>query len=119
MIERHFAHNSINAIVTALAKEDDPKFKPWCQELLATLTTRSTLAMATTLEMLRRGKHLSLAQCFNMEYQLGLQWFTKGNFMEGVRALIVDKDKKPQWQPASIEALDPATLADLFSVVPN
>lgn len=71
--------------------------------------------MATTLEMLRRGQQLSLAECFRLEYHLGSQWFTKGDFMEGVRALIIDKDKNPQWQPTTIEALDQAKIDDLFA----
>lgn len=50
-----------------------------------------------------------------MEYHLGKQWFAKGDFIEGVRALIIDKDKNPQWQPATIEELDPAKIDELFA----
>ncbi len=114
-IEHHFAHASVAEIIASLESETDPTIQQWSKELVATLKTRSPLAMATTLEMLRRGKHLSLADCFRMEYHLGTQWFSKGDFMEGVRALIIDKDKNPQWQPATIEALDPAKLDDLFA----
>lgn len=117
-IEQHFAHNSIPEIIASLEKETDPSLQQWVEEVLATLATRSPLAMATTLEMLRRGKQLSLANCFRMEYHLGSQWFSKGDFMEGVRALIIDKDKNPQWQPSTIEALDPIKVADLFAGAP-
>jgi enoyl-CoA hydratase/carnithine racemase len=114
-IEQHFAHDSLAKIIASLASETNTTLKPWSEELIATLNTRSPLAMATTLAMLRRGKNLSLADCFRMELHLGKQWFSKGDFMEGVRALIIDKDKNPQWQPASIEQLEQAKLDDLFA----
>ena len=114
-IAKHFAHNSIAEIIASLINEDDASIQHWRDEIIATLKTRSPLAMATTLEMLRRGKNLSLADCFRMEYHLGSQWFAKGDFMEGVRALIIDKDKKPQWQPATIEQLEKTKIDELFA----
>lgn len=114
-IAQHFAKDSMAEIVTSLASETDRTIQQWSEEVLAALRTRSPIAMATTLHMLRRAKDLSLADCFRMEYHLGTQWFAKGDFMEGVRALIIDKDKKPQWQPATIEELDQAKLDELFA----
>ncbi len=114
-IEQHFAHSSIADIIASLESETDTSIHPWRDDVLAALKTRSPLAMATTLEMLRRGKRLPLADCFLMEYHLVTQWFSKGNFMEGVRALIIDKDKNPQWQPATIEQLDQTKIDDLFA----
>ena len=114
-INTHFSHNSVAEIITSLASETDSSTQAWCEETIATLKSRSPLAMATTLELLRRGKELSLADCFRLEEHLGSQWFTKGDFMEGVRALIIDKDKNPQWQPATIEALEQAKIDDLFA----
>lgn len=114
-IEQHFAHSSVADIIASLESETDVNIQPWRDDILAALKTRSPLAMATTLEMLRRGKQLSLAECFRMEYHLGSQWFSKGDFMEGVRALIIDKDKNPQWQPATIEQLEQTKIDDLFA----
>ncbi len=114
-IDQHFAHDSVAEIIASLASETDSTLKQWSEELVSTLRTRSPIAMATTLAMLRRAKQLSLADCFRMEYHLGKQWFAKGDFIEGVRALIIDKDKNPQWQPATIEELDPAKIDELFA----
>ncbi|HZJ92111.1 MAG TPA: enoyl-CoA hydratase/isomerase family protein [Thiopseudomonas sp.] len=114
-IDQHFAHSSVPAIIASLESETNTHIHPWRDDILAALKTRSPLAMATTLEMLRRGKQLSLADCFRMEYHLGQQWFVKGDFMEGVRALIIDKDKNPQWQPATIDMLDQTKIDDLFA----
>jgi hypothetical protein len=49
-----------------------------------------------------------------MELHIGRQWFEKGNIMEGVRALIVDKDKQPRWQPPHIDQLDAAVVEAFF-----
>ena len=78
------------------------------------LETRSPLAMAVTLEMLRRGRHLSLEQCFALELHLDRQWFARGDLIEGVRALLIDKDKTPRWNPPNLAALDAAHVASFF-----
>jgi len=114
-IDQHFAKDSVAEIIASLESETDSTIKQWSEELIAALRTRSPIAMATTLTMLRRARNLSLTDCFRLEYHLGKQWFAKGDFLEGVRSLIIDKDKNPQWQPATIEELEQAKLDDLFA----
>ena len=90
-------------ILQSLAGEQDPSLTSWAHTTIETLRSRSPLAMATTLQQLRRGRGLSLQQCFAMELQLIARWFEQGDFIEGVRALIVDKDKNPRWKYSSTE----------------
>ncbi|MNP68539.1 3-hydroxyisobutyryl-CoA hydrolase [compost metagenome] len=71
--------------------------------------------MAVTLELLRRGRYLSLADCFALELHLDNQWFDKGDLMEGVRALIIDKDKTPRWNPPTLAELAPPRVRSFFS----
>jgi len=71
--------------------------------------------MAVTLEMLRRGRELPLEQCFALELHLDRQWFERGDLIEGVRALLIDKDKTPRWNPPTLEALDAEHVASFFS----
>ncbi len=78
------------------------------------MQTRSPLAMAVTLEMLRRGRHLPLEQCFALELHLDRQWFERGDLIEGVRALIIDKDKAPRWNPATVAELDAHHVDSFF-----
>ena len=78
------------------------------------LESRSPLAMAVTLEMLRRGRHLSLEECFAMELHLDRQWFEYGDIIEGVRALIIDKDKQPRWNPPTLTGLVPKRVNQFF-----
>ena len=72
------------------------------------------LAMAVTLEMLRRGRELGIDDCFAMELHLDRQWFQHGDIIEGVRALIVDKDKQPRWNPPTLAGLDRHRVDQFF-----
>ncbi len=114
-IEQHFAHDSVAAIRQSLATETRPDFRDWAAETLKTMDSRSPLSMSVTLEMLRRGRTLSLADCFAMELHLDRQWFDEGDIIEGVRALIVDKDKNPRWNPPTLDEVTPERAAAFFA----
>ncbi len=114
-IDRHFAQPDIGAIRQSLLDEDRPEFRDWAEETVRVLDSRSPLAMAVTLELLRRGRHLTLADCFALELHLDYQWFDKGDLMEGIRALIIDKDKNPRWNPPTLEELTPQRVLSFFN----
>ncbi|AZZ45605.1 crotonase [Pseudomonadaceae bacterium SI-3] len=114
-IEKHFAHDSVAAIRQSLAAEERPEYRDWAAETLRVIDSRSPLSVSVTLEMLRRGRTLSLADCFAMELHLDRQWFDQGDIIEGVRALIVDKDKNPRWNPPTLEEVTPARVAAFFA----
>lgn len=114
-IERCFAAPDLPTILAALHAERQTDAADWAERTLQLLGSRSPLAMAVTLELLRRGRHLSLADCFALELHLDRQWFAKGDFMEGVRALIIDKDRTPRWNPPSLAELSPARVQAFFA----
>ena len=116
-IEKHFAHDSIAGIRQSLAEENRPEYRDWAAETLKVIDSRSPLSLSVTLEMLRRGRTLSLAECFRMELHLDRQWFDRGDIIEGVRALIVDKDKSPRWNPPTLTEVTPQRVADFFAGV--
>ena len=115
VIDEYFALPDIPAIRTALQREQRPELRDWAEQTVALLDSRSPLAMATTLELLRRGRFLSLADCFALELHLDYQWFEKGDLMEGIRALIIDKDKSPRWNPSTLAELAPTRVQAFFS----
>lgn len=114
-IDQHFALADIQSIRTALIEEARPELRDWCDEIVQVLDSRSPLAIAVTLELLRRGRTLPLADCFAQELHLDYQWFDKGDLIEGIRALIIDKDKNPRWRTANIDALDTQQVQQFFS----
>lgn len=114
-IDLHFSYSDLPRIQASLQTEKRAEYQDWAEETLKILGSRSPIAMATTLRLIRCGAELSLPQCFALELHLDRQWFAKGDIVEGVRALLIDKDKQPQWNPSSIDKLDNARVAAFFS----
>ncbi|WP_062390817.1 enoyl-CoA hydratase/isomerase family protein [Pseudomonas abietaniphila] len=114
-IDHFFALPDIPSIIEQLLEVTVVDTHGWAVDTAYLMQTRSPLAMAVTLELLRRGRHVSLESCFELELHLDRQWFERGDLIEGVRALIVDKDKKPQWNPPTVQALNAEHVASFFS----
>lgn len=113
-IDHFFALPDVGSIMEQLRAVTVADTHAWAVSTADLLATRSPLAMAVTLEMLRRGRHLSLEDCFAMELHLDQQWFDRGDLIEGVRALIIDKDKQPCWNPATVDALSRSRVDPFF-----
>lgn len=88
---------------------------PWLKKAATTLAAGSPSSIALIWELWRRAHHLSLAEVFQMELIVSLQCCAHPDFAEGVRALLVDKDGKPQWQPATLEQVTPVWVAEHFT----
>jgi enoyl-CoA hydratase/carnithine racemase len=114
VIDEHFSLPDLLSIRQALTAERRPEYVAWAAATLAVLSSRSPLAMCVTLELLRTGRTLSLSDCFALEMHLDRQWFAKGDIVEGVRALLIDKDKRPRWNPETIEAVSAAQVQAFF-----
>jgi hypothetical protein len=71
--------------------------------------------LMVTLEQLRRGAKLPLAECFRMELNLVLAALEHGDFLEGVRAVIVEKDNQPRWRPARLAEVSPESIRRFFA----
>ncbi|HEX5958534.1 MAG TPA: 3-hydroxyisobutyryl-CoA hydrolase, partial [Hyphomicrobiaceae bacterium] len=95
-IDQAFAGDSIEAIEAALESVGDP----WAATTLAKLAPKSPKALRLTLAAVRQARRLqSLEDALKMEYRLTVRLFEDGEFPEGVRALLVDKDHSPKWSP--------------------
>jgi hypothetical protein len=70
--------------------------------------------LAVALRQLQRGRTMSLADCFRMELGMVRQCFVQGDFLEGVRALIIDKDNSPHWSPSRTEDVTEAMVEAFF-----
>jgi enoyl-CoA hydratase/carnithine racemase len=114
-IDRHFAHDSVAAILGSLESEDRPECRAWAGETLQILKSRSPTMLTVTLEALRRGSRLSLADCFRMELALMHGCFEQGDFLEGIRAVLVDKDRRPRWNPAELAQVRPEAIQRFFA----
>jgi enoyl-CoA hydratase len=114
-IDSAFGFDRVEDIIAAL--EGMPG--DWASQTLAELRSKSPLALKLTLAALRRARELvSLEECLNMEYRLTVRLYEHGEFPEGVRALLVDKDKAPKWSPTRLEAVTPAMVEAFFAQLP-
>jgi len=109
-IDHCFSAPDVPAIVARLIAEDGA----WAKDALKALGHVSPSALFWTLRALRRGRDLTLQDALNAEFALTKTTMAHPDFVEGVRAMVVDKDRKPQWQPHSIDLVDPATIDALF-----
>ena len=112
-IARHFGAASVAAIVQSLG-EDDHAF---AAKARAAMALRSPLMMSATFELLRRGATLGLADCLRLERALVRRVFEHGEVVEGVRALVVDKDNAPRWSPPVLADVTDQMVAGLFEPV--
>lgn len=111
-IDKAFAHDTVEAIVATL-KEDGSDF---ALATLKALSEKSPTALKVTLELLRRARSSkSLKQCLMREYNSALAVFTSAEFVEGVRAAIIDKDRNPKWSPSRIEDVTPEIVGKYFA----
>ena len=94
--------------LAALADDADP----WLAQAGAAFRRGSPTSAVLGLEMQRRCRHLSLADAFRLELQASMGCCAHTDFAEGVRALLIDKDKTPRWQPTTLAEVTPAWIDD-------
>ncbi|MCU0729382.1 MAG: enoyl-CoA hydratase/isomerase family protein [Sphingopyxis sp.] len=114
-IDRHFAGPELEDILASLAADNSE----WAQSTLATLRSKSPQTCKVALRQLRASRALpDFAANMAMEYRIAARVLTRPDFAEGVRAVIVDKDHRPQWNPATPEEVTTALLDDIFAPLP-
>jgi enoyl-CoA hydratase len=114
-IDRLFSGDSIGAIFAALAA--DPS--DWAKAQLETLNTKSPQTLKVAFRQLRQGAAMtSFADEMRVEYRIGARVVQRHDFLEGVRAVIVDKDNAPHWAPGTLEGVTPAMLDEIFAPLP-
>jgi enoyl-CoA hydratase len=101
-VARHFAGKaSVQEIVASLtAGAFREKF---CRESLKVLQQRSPTSLALTLELLRRNRGRPLEEVFSTEFRAACFMIRHPDYLEGVRARVIDKDDRPMWRPAAPE----------------
>ncbi|MFO1086950.1 MAG: enoyl-CoA hydratase/isomerase family protein [Reyranellaceae bacterium] len=115
-IDRCFSAESVAEIESKLKKQSGE----WAQKQLAALLKLSPLSMAITLEQLKRCANHSFEDAMTIEYRMSQYCMRpEHDFFEGVRALLIDKDQKPKWNPPTIDAVTPAMVEAHFQPVAN
>ncbi len=114
-LEPYFGFDTVEAIFAALAADPGE----WVQAQLAVLKTKSPQTLKVALRQLREGaKAATFADVMAMEYRIGARVVQRHDFLEGVRAVIVDKDNAPKWSPDTLEGVTPEILDAIFAPLP-
>lgn len=114
-IDRLFASDRLEDILAAL--EADPS--EWAAKELKTVRAKSPLTLKVALRQIAQAKHLpDFAEEMRIEYRLASRIIMKPDFAEGVRAVLIDKDNAPRWNPAAPEGITEAKLDALFAPLP-
>ena len=115
-IDRHFRFDlTVAEIVASLRAESRDEWAVWAATTADLLDKRSPTMLCVTHEQLKRGRLLKLADCFRMELGIVNHCFVHGDLLEGIRAVIIDKDGKPAWKPATLEEVESASVEAFFS----
>ncbi|RZL92299.1 MAG: enoyl-CoA hydratase/isomerase family protein [Variovorax sp.] len=109
LIDATIGHDSLADIalrLQALSLHDDP----WLSHAAITFVKGSPTSAALSFALWRRVLHLSMADVLRLEYHVSVACARFGDFAEGIRALIIDKDRNPRWRPASLAEVSEAHI---------
>ena len=116
MIDDHFDGTSVQLILESLESDQGD----WAQKQLAVLKSKSPISMRVTHEQLTRGAALdSFRDNMRMEFGMVCRMMANPDFHEGVRAILLDKDNNPIWQPADLMMISEDEVQAHFAAFAN
>ncbi len=116
-IDRLFAPDRVEDILSLLRTEAGGKGPDAAFAIAAaeSIDKKSPLSLKVTLAQMRRGRHLDFAECMRTEFRIVSRIARGHDFYEGIRAVIVDKDQSPRWQPPSLQMVTAAEVERHFA----
>lgn len=110
LIDVCFSQPTVDLIVDSLMKRDGI----WAEGVYNTLMQKSPLSLKITLTQLQKAKGISLAECLKMDFDLVAHFMRDSDFYEGVRSLLIVKDKKPNWKPSRLDLVSDSLIVNYF-----
>jgi enoyl-CoA hydratase len=115
-IDRLFASEDYEEILAALAADNSD----WANKELETLRSKSPQACKVSLRIVYDGARVQdFAHEMRQEYAVASRVVQRHDFVEGVRALLIDKDNQPRWEPATPQAVTDHMLDTIFAPMPE
>lgn len=110
-IDACFAASSVDGILANLDKDGSE----WAAKLAARLRKMSPTSLKISLRQLEKGASLSIEDALRMEFRMVMRCMAADDFYEGIRAVLIDKDHAPKWQPASLAEVSDDAVARYFA----
>lgn len=114
LIDRLCEADNVSDVVNAILSSDMQNDK-WLSKAQSTLAKGSPITMHLVFEQCKRGADMSLAACFRMEADMSCRCGESGEFQEGVRALLIDKDMAPKWKYKNVEDVPKSEIEHHFT----
>nr|GEV68767.1 3-hydroxyisobutyryl-CoA hydrolase 1-like [Tanacetum cinerariifolium] len=119
-IERCFSRRTVEDIISALEKEADKNMDDWIAWTIESLKKASPTSLKISLRSIREGRLQGVGQCLIREYRMVctvMQGKFSRDFFEGCRALLLDKDKNPKWEPSKLEFVSDSMVDRYFAAL--
>lgn len=101
-IDNHFSKENAVEIIRSLEADGDD----WETNAAKLMRRNCPLSVACAIEIVREARNAqTIEEVLKLEYRFTHRSMSHGDFIEGIRAQIIDKDRKPKWQPATLEEL--------------
>jgi enoyl-CoA hydratase/carnithine racemase len=114
-IDRLFKGNRVEDILAALDAKGSADGTGFAAATAALIRTKSPTSLKLALAQMRRGPTLDFAECMRTEFRIVSRVVRGHDLYEGIRAVIVDKDQAPRWQPPTLAAVSAAEVERHFA----
>lgn len=112
LIEHAFSASSVEDVLVRLDASSDA----FAKKTADSIRGKSPTSLLIAFEQMKRGASLTFNECMKLEYRIVSHILKGEDFFEGIRAVVVDKDQSPKWQPNQLAQVDRAGLASYFEV---
>ncbi|KAL6550007.1 3-hydroxyisobutyryl-CoA hydrolase 1 [Orobanche minor] len=120
MINKCFSKRTIEEIIAALEREAAEKNDDWTSSAIQALKQASPMSLKITLRSIREGRLQGIGKCLVREFRMVchvMRGEISKDFVEGCRAILIDKDRNPKWEPSKIESISDEMVDGYFSKV--
>ncbi|CAL0324718.1 unnamed protein product [Lupinus luteus] len=117
IIDESFSKDSVEEIIKSFEAEANKEGNEWIGAYLKGMKRSSPTALKIALRSVREGRNQTLSECLKKEFRLTMNMLRgtiSGDMYEGIRALTIDKDNAPKWEPPSLDRVDDEKLDLVF-----
>ncbi|XP_069142812.1 3-hydroxyisobutyryl-CoA hydrolase-like protein 5 isoform X1 [Solanum lycopersicum] len=122
IINECFSKDSVEEIIESFEAETSKKGNDWIMPVLKRLKRASPTSLKITLRSIREGRTQTISECLKREFRISMniqRTIISGDFYEGIRAQIIDKDKSPKWNPSTLDKVHDDQLDLIFKPFEN
>ncbi|MEM8647757.1 MAG: enoyl-CoA hydratase/isomerase family protein [Pseudomonadota bacterium] len=112
-IDKHFSKDSVEAILESLEKDKSE----WAAKQRTIMATKSPTSQRIAFRQMRDGANASFEECMRIEWRMVNRIYKAHDFYEGIRAVVIDKDNQPAWQPATLKDVQEEDVNAYFATL--